>query len=193
MDKKLIIIIILLYIALVCRKPSGYFSFLPSKEKYFPNSSVELNSVLNHIKSRTKKDEQFHYLTDRSVSEAFAILLKKNGIKTCVKHLDKLITDSSITNFIMKKKIKYNRIRPYQLYPKINKLYSKTANTPAFPAGHAFQAYLLAKLISKKHPNLKDKLYNLAYKCDIVRIKAGLHYPSDGKYSKLLIEKYYKV
>ena len=50
------------------------------------------------------------------------------------------------------------------------------------------QAYFLAKILSKKYPNKKDILDNIAYNCDLTRVKAGLHYPSDGKFSKFLID-----
>ena len=66
----------------------------------------------------------------------------------------------------------------------LNVLPSKTADTPAFPAGHAFQAYYLVKILGKKYPHIKSELDNIAYDCDLTRIKDGIHYPSDGEFSK---------
>ena len=34
-------------------------------------------------------------------------------------------------------------------------------------------------------------LDDIAEKCNEVRIKAGLHYPSDGQYSKILVDYWY--
>ena len=42
---------------------NGYYKFLPSSFQY-PNSKKELQLVKKAIKKRTKKDEQFYYLTD---------------------------------------------------------------------------------------------------------------------------------
>ena len=33
----------------------------------------------------------------------------------------------------------------------------------------------------------KKKLNNIAKKCDLVRVKAGIHYPSDGKLAKDMV------
>jgi len=154
---------------------------------------VELSLVLREIKKRTPEDIKFHKLTDKSVSPAFSQFLKMKKIKVCSKYLDKLLYKSNTINYIKRKKLKYNRLRPWQIYSNINKLESITANTPAYPAGHTFQAYLLAKILSKKYSQYKKELYKIADRCNLVRIRAGLHYPSDGKYSKLLIDKYYKA
>ena len=81
-----------------------------------------------------------------------------------------------------------NRARPYQVNTNILLLESKTANTPSYPAGHACQAYYLAKYLGKKHPEKQDELNQIAQRCDMVRVKAGLHYPSDGVFSKQIID-----
>ena len=43
---------------------------------------------------------------------------------------------------------------------------------------------LKSKILSKKHPEKRQELEQIAEKCNMVRIKAGLHYPSDGLFSK---------
>jgi hypothetical protein len=70
-------------------------------------------------------------------------------------------------------------------------LKSVSANTPAYPAGHAFQAYYLAKKLGKSYPELQPQLDAIAERCNSVRIKAGLHYPSDGQFSKQLVNIFY--
>ena len=39
--------------------------------------------------------------------------------------------------------------------------------------------------------NLTKTFNKLADECDITRIKAGLHYPSDGKFARYLVNKLY--
>ena len=82
-----------------------------------------------------------------------------------------------------------NRPRPHQISNEVKLLKSKTAHTPAFPAGHAAQAYILANYLQKIYPDKKKILEKIADKCNDCRIKAGLHYPSDGMYSKLIFYK----
>ena len=65
-----------------------------------------------------------------------------------------------------------------------------TAQTPAYPAGHAFQAYYLAKILSKKYPERKHIFDHIAEQCNLSRIKAGLHYPSDGEFAKKIVDLY---
>ena len=81
---------------------------------------------------------------------------------------------------------------PKQILPDLDVLTSTTAHTPAYPAGHAFQAYYLAHTLGKKYPDLQDKLNEIAEQCDSTRVKAGLHYPSDGEFSKHLITLFFK-
>ena len=60
--------------------------------------------------------------------------------------------------------------------------------TPAYPAGHSYQAYLLSKHLSKKYPEKSSLFKNLSMKCDDCRVKAGLHYPSDGDFSRKIVD-----
>jgi len=45
----------------------------------------------------------------------------------------------------------------------------------------------LAKALGEKYPHLQNELNLIAEKCDQVRVKAGLHYPSDGEFAKKLV------
>ena len=108
--------------------------------------------------------------------------------------MEKIVLDPKIINLIMTYKYIYNRARPYQVAPKlINKengtlLISQTADTPAYPSGHAFQAYYLAKILSKKFPKKKDELMKLAKRVSDARILAGLHFPSDRDFAYWLVD-----
>ena len=141
---------------------------------------AEAKKVLQISKKRTQSDIDFFKLTDISVSQAF----KEYG---SVKNLDKIITETWIEILIPSLKTIINRARPYQINKKIKRLKSKTGKTASLPAGHAFQAYYLAYILSKKYPKDKKKLNSIAQRCDMVRVKAGIHYPSDGKLSKDMV------
>ena len=156
-----------------------YVSYLPTIPIYNNN---EANEVLKISKNRTAEDIDFFHLTDESIVSCFLPYVVEDKYI-----LRKLITTPLVYIIVYSLKYIINRPRPYQIDNNINNLYSSTGNTPSLPAGHAFQAYYLANYLGKKHPEKKYELDKLAYKCDIVRVKAGLHYPSDGKFSKQIV------
>tara|TARA_B110000971_G_scaffold99621_1_gene102492 strand:- start:936 stop:1451 length:516 start_codon:yes stop_codon:yes gene_type:complete len=168
------LVIILLY------NRKRYYKFLPTIPLY-PNNIKASLKVLHISKSRNHQDDFFFKLTDPSVVFAF-----KPYVKETHNELTKIIL--SINKIIFFFKYLFNRARPEQINKEINLLDSKTAATPAFPAGHAMQAYYLAKILTKRYPNKKSIFTKLAKDCDDVRVKAGIHYPSDGKFSKFLVK-----
>ena len=82
-----------------------------------------------------------------------------------------------------------NRARPAQVNSNVRRLELKSisADSPALPSGHSFQAFVLAKVLSKDYPAKKELLYNTAERCGHARIIAGLHYPSDHELSKNIV------
>lgn len=164
-----------------CCTQKGYIWYLPVSDEY-PNSFDELPIIYNRIKNRTKEEEKFYYLTDHSITIVFSKILKNHSIdeidELCLRPVEKIL---SLKRY-------HNRIRPYQLFSKdVKILKTETGFTPAYPAGHAYQAWYLYRYFSRMYPELKEQLYKLAEKCDDVRIAAGIHYPSDGQYSKRLV------
>ena len=170
----LIIYVIFLYVN------KAYFKFYPTIPVY-PNNKNDLYLVKRYISNRNKDDIDFFYLTNKTVSLAF--LPYVNETKDV---LDRMLLSQN--KIILSFKYIINRIRPWQLDKKIKPIDISTAQTPAYPAGHAYQAYLLAKKLSKKYPQKKRLFYDLAIKCDICRVKAGLHYPSDGIFARKLVD-----
>tara|TARA_X000000368_G_C23026030_1_gene710211 strand:- start:1213 stop:1761 length:549 start_codon:yes stop_codon:yes gene_type:complete len=179
------IILVFFYILVLVLSPVRYITFLPTIPVY-PNSHEEVAYVRGAIKRRTQQDIDFHNLTDPSVSHAFAQV-----VPLSIKELNKIILQVSITFPINFYKYTINRPRPYQFDNNLDVLPSKTAHTPAYPAGHAYHAYYLAKKLGEKYPDKQMILDDIAEKCNEVRIKAGLHYPSDGEYSKILVDYWY--
>jgi len=106
------------------------------------------------------------------------------------RRLKKKVKSPAIIGKIMYYKRLYNRARPVQEAPKIvDALNSTTADTPAFPSGHAFQAYYAAKLLSQWEPTRKKEWDDIAERVANIRIIAGLHYPSDRDFAKRLVNK----
>ena len=197
--QKIILILIMLYIILLLVNKRYYWwypsinTYLLGNGKPYPNNYCEINIILNnYIYKRNKLDIEFFYLTDNDISIAFESIIKPNEIKK--KDMDKIILSPKIINIFMKYKYIYNRARPSQIVPNIiNKengilLNSNTANTPAYPSGHAFQAYYLGKILSKKFPEKKNKIMKIVKRIGDIRIIGGLHYPSDRDFAYWLVD-----
>lgn len=178
----LVIILLIIYIIL----PKGYISFYPSLIPIYPNNKKEVIILKKYINNRTRDDVSFFHLTNRSVVPAFV-----KHVDETSQELDKIVYTN--LNYIIIRFFKYsiNRPRPCQIDNTIIPINIDTAQTPAYPAGHAFQAYFLAKVLSKKYPIKKCLFEKIAKDCDMTRVKAGLHYPSDGEFSKKLVDFFY--
>lgn len=158
----------------------GYIPYMPSLPVY-PNNISEVKKVKEKIKLRTQSDIDFFYLTNDSVSSAFLPHVNEKKIT-----LEKELTKHN--NLILFLKYSINRQRPEQVNNTIKPLNKKTAMTPSYPAGHSYQAYLLYKYLRKKYPNKEKKLKEIALRCDDCRVKAGLHFPSDGEFSRKIVD-----
>jgi len=175
MNKTLVFIILIIIVLIISNlSTKRYYYFLPTIPIY-PNNKLEVQEVKKYINNRTQSDIDFFYKTNKSVSAAFLPYVKEN-----LKELNSIILGF---------KYFFNRARPNQIDSTIEPLNISTAQTPAYPAGHAFQAYYLAKKLSKKYPHLTKIFNEIANECDITRIKAGLHYPSDGNFARYLVNK----
>jgi membrane-associated phospholipid phosphatase len=173
---------VLLYLVLL---PS-YISWLPTFPVYPP--SEEAFEVLQATRQRTPADELFYYKTDPSVAHAFVEV-----VPLTLDELNAYITHIRIVGVILLTKYTINRPRPHQVLPSIQPMESTTAHTPSFPAGHAFQAYCLAYMLENAFPRSKERLWEVATQCDDVRVKAGLHFPSDGRFSRRIVDTLHNI
>jgi hypothetical protein len=194
---KIYIFIIYIYLLLLNEK---YYWWYPSINtnllcygKSYPDNIKEINIIMNdYICKKTQDDINFFFLTDRNLTNPFQNIIKPNKMKK--EEMDRIVLDPKIINIIFAYKYIYNRARPSQVASDIiNKkngtlLNSETADTPSYPSGHAFQAYYLAKILSKKFPNKKEQLMELAKRIGDIRIIAGLHYPSDRDFAYWLVD-----
>ncbi len=156
-----------------------YIPYLPTLPFY---ENDEAKEVVKRVKMRNSEDVQFFELTNPSVIYAF--LPYVNETEQELRDITKRLF---ITVIILFLKYLINRPRPYQIIPSIDYLESDTGYTPSLPAGHALQAYYLSYILSRQYPDKKQLFDKLAEKCDDVRVKAGIHYPSDGKLSKNIV------
>jgi len=88
-----------------------------------------------------------------------------------------------IQNYILKAKDHWAVPRPYvesQAIADVLPFQSKTADTYAYPSGHAAQAYFLACYLC--HRITQDycrSLFRLAHRIGYGRVRIGVHYPQD--------------
>jgi len=184
-NKHYIIYLIVICILIYLYTRPKYISYLPTFPIY---NNDEAYIVLKKWRNKTAKDIDFFKLTDPSISFAFV-----DYVNETEKDLKKIITAPQIVFIIMFFKYLINRPRPYQIETEIKPIPSKTASTPALPAGHAFQAYYLAHVLSKRYPEKKRLFNNIAKRCDDVRVIGGIHYPSDGALSKQMVDFFIKI
>ena len=169
-----ILVVYVIYINLF----KGYISYYPTIPVY-PNNNTDLEIMKKEMSLRTQDDIDFFFKTNDSVANAFLPYVNEN--------LDNLIRVSMCQNYIILFfKYSINRRRPYQIDETLKPLSTKTSGTPAYPAGHAYQAMVVAKYLSNKYPEKKELFYDIALKCDECRVKAGIHYKSDGEFSRKL-------
>lgn len=180
-----LITILIIYIILILITPKKYKWYLPTIPVY-KNNELELLEVEEMVLNRSPNDVSFFKKTDESVAYAFSKIVPES-----TEQLRSMITSTYIVGIIYFFKYTINRPRPKQYKKSLDTLHSDTADTPAYPAGHAFQAYYLAKVLGKKYPYIQSQLDNIAMECDLTRVKAGIHYPSDGQFSKKLVDTFF--
>ena len=175
------IFIIILLLILYGYTNQRYISLLPTYTFLYPDNYKDSKITVSFMKNRTNKQVSLFYKTDNTVSNAFTEIVPET-----VEELTNLY--SNYTPLIIFLKYFINRPRPAQVnnYIKNNMLVSYSADTPAYPSGHSFQAYILACKLSKIYPEKREQLYALAEDCGKARIIAGLHYYSDHEFSKQL-------
>jgi hypothetical protein len=146
-----------------------------------PDDAVELEMVKRRMSTATEEERNFGIGIDRSKthyamwsSEVEAI----TGRPYSVEWFNDIGT--RINGFILALKYKHNRIRPYQMENGTKSLVGDIG-TPAYPSGHAADAWTFAFVLSKRHPHLSEKFKEIARKVCDSRIVLGVHFPSDTR------------
>jgi hypothetical protein len=176
----------LIYFLLMSLQPQRYNIWYPTIQSAYPNNVQEIGiMVRDYYPKRTPENIKFFKLTDSNPLEAFRGKIMESQFQK----LKKKIKSSKIVGKIMYYKRLYNRARPVQVAPEIvDALDSTTANSAAYPSGHAFQAYYAAKLLSQWEPARKKEWGAIAERVANIRIIAGLHYPSDRDFARRLVD-----
>ena len=177
--KKIILTLVIIYLILIIIF-EGYYRLYPSIPIY-PNNYHDLVIMKKEMNNRNKKDIDFFFKTNKSVVYAFLPFVDDK-----LEDLIKISLSQNHIIFFFKNLI--NRRRPYQIDTNLFPLSTKTSRTPSYPAGHAYQALLVAKYLGIKYPEKKNLFNNIAFKCDDCRVKAGIHYKSDGEFSRKIFE-----
>ena len=148
-----------------------------SKEKTFS----EMGALIKALRNTPKSRENFINLSDKKPMSIFKSFASKNGLVFDDEYFEQLKKDLSA--FILNLKYKFNRPRPYQIAKEIGiefpYKHSQTANTPAYPSGHAIQSHVYANALSKMNPEFQRSLENLADNISLARIQQGVHFLSD--------------
>jgi hypothetical protein len=190
------------YIIVLLVQPTRYYWWYPSFNlsipgigKAFPDSRIEVELVMSeYIMKRMPSDVAFFRMTDMNPAAPFTNVIKPDEMT--LEDMDKIMTSSRVMFVTKMLKWKYNRARPSQIAPElINEqngtlLHSDSAATPAYPSGHAVQAYYLAKILARKFPAKTHAVMEIATKCANIRIMAGHHYPSDRDFGWWVVDHY---
>jgi hypothetical protein len=178
-------LLISLYVCVLLLQQKRYHMLLPTIPIY--PSNEEILVVKDAVRRRTIAQTRLFTLTDESVAHAFHPKVQESP-----RELQDIITRYQVLIPMMFFKCVINRARPKQVDPTIASLHSDTAFTPAYPSGHAFQAYYLAHILSQRYPEQTQGLWSLAEDCASARVSAGLHYPSDNVFAKRLVSFLYE-
>jgi acid phosphatase (class A) len=150
----------------------------------FPaNDSVEAREELYALsKIRVSKDDiEFMKVVDTDIAAPFLDYARENDLPVSRELLKKIMDDA--VPFILELKYAYSRPRPVQLAYmygiELNPYPSKTADTPSYPSGHAFQAYLVAYAIGAMYPAHMKALEGIAKRVGQSRVNMKVHFPSD--------------
>lgn len=92
-----------------------------------------------------------------------------------------------IEPIILRQKLLFNRVRPDKLDPSLTTAIDVPAH-PAYPSGHATQAFAVAQLFGIIDPQHQSYFYQDALRVATNREIAGVHYPSDSAAGKILAE-----
>ena len=147
-----------------------------TRAELYPDSLKESKQVL---KKMANPDLEYFEKSDKDLLKPFREYHETHGLDYDEKTLKQIAKHGY--DIVMAHKKYYNRPRPAQVNPEIKPINTDTANTPAYPSGHAFQSFMLAKHLGKKYPQHKRKFYEMAHRIAASRVSVGLHYPSDNQ------------
>ena len=183
---KIFLIVVVLYILVLLLQPKRYYMWYPTIPIY-PDNNKEIDfMVKEYISKRTQNHIAWFHLTDANPLDGFKSKITEEQYKI----LNEILLSTKVKSEIIFYKIFFNRARPEQIAPeKLNVPKSTTADTPAYPSGHAYQSFYVAKLLSKWEPARKKEWDEIAERVAYTRVYMGIHYPSDVEFARRLVNK----
>ena len=152
-------------------------------------TSMELEDLVA-IVGEGKLPEKVMEVADRDPLRLFTSICKKNKIDPLTEEATQYKEEWNKIAFDLK--LKYKRPRPWELAAEndIELRANKTSSTesPSYPSGHAMMGYGLAEFYKKKYPYMEEQWDNIAGVIAHSRLQAGVHYPSDIKASKQVVD-----
>jgi len=140
----------------------------------------ELLQTMRHTQSPEVGDE-FSRAVDADMIPYICSVAECYGAQADPDELQELISD--LVPLILRVKYAFNTPRPWQLAPayglSIRRLASSSAETPAYPSGHAIQAATACGLVASRFPHAARQLNRAAEKIGQSRLELGVHYPID--------------
>jgi len=88
------------------------------------------------------------------------------------------------TYYIWAHKYRFDRARPYELEPRIERL--ETPNFPAYPSAHSANSYVAAFVFQELLPGQRDVFLRTAAEMAFSREILGVHFPSDSESGRVL-------
>jgi len=144
----------------------------------YPQEETEIPAILKIMEKKTLNPKQMKDADLKPEKEMFDIVGADR------EDYEDLIKD--INYYSISLKMKYQRPRPHQISDKIESTKTTTDDTPSFPSGHSMAAHGLERALSKKYPDKKKELKQMADRISLSRIQMGSHYPSDIEAGKKL-------
>lgn len=143
----------------------------------------ELVELYNRTNSVSDTDLDFAIRAERAHFKEWVRFCMENGIIIHEYMFKEMEAKTDGLVYFLKNH--YNRPRPFQLGLHLNipvePVVNHSANSAAYPSGHAFDAKLISLILSSKYPGASCKFETFADKISESRFNLGLHYPSDAK------------
>ena len=151
---------------------------------------AEIMELIDIAELATEEEKKDFSLFDDKVAGHYYDYCRQNNLKFSKDLVASLYTQ--VTTLCLNYKYKYNRPRPKQVARSVGlplgPSYSRTADSPAYPSGHACQSRFLSLFFATIHPQHRSQFIDLGERCARSRLISGLHYPSDSESGKKLAE-----
>lgn len=152
-------------------------------------TTMELDEVEETV-TESKLPKSILKVADKDPLKLFTATANKYGLDTLEEEAQLVSEDWNTIAFYYKDKFK--RRRPYEILKEHDKEFpvnrTSSSESPSYPSGHSMMGYGLAEFYKEKYPYLADEWDNIA---DIIahsRLQLGVHFPSDNKASKSIVD-----